>query len=384
VVGLWLIGGSGNVATTVAVGLAALRRGLCEPLGLVTELPLLAGADLVAPADIALGGCDLRPPDVLERARRLARVDRVLSEHLVEEVSGDLEGYAAAIRPGVEASGAGVPDSGAQLAAIQDELRRFAASQRLDRVVAVNLASTEPPWHEPLPADADGLRSHIESGGALPPSALYALACLELGWGYVNFTPSLGSSLPALDEVARLRGAVHGGRDGKTGQTLLKTALAPMLAARNLRVLSWFGQNILGNEDGRTLADPDARRSKERSKGETLPLLLGYRPEMHVDIRYMPPLGDWKVAWDHVLFEGFLGTRMTLQLTWQGADSALAAPLVIDLARLCERALRRGERGLLPYLAMFFKEPMGVTEQAHERQVALLVRHLTSATDPEP
>jgi myo-inositol-1-phosphate synthase len=382
-VGLWLIGASGNVATTVAVGLAALRRGLSERLGLVTELPLLAGADLVAVDDIALAGCDVRPPDVRARARRLAEVDRVLPERLVDAVAADLASYEAAIRPGVTAEAAARAPA-ASLAAIQTELRGFAERSGLDRAVAINLASTEPPWDGPLPGDGDGLRRHVDAGGALPASALYALACLDLGWGYVNFTPSVGSSLPALDDLARRRGAVHGGRDGKTGQTLVKTALAPMFAARNLRVLSWFGQNILGNEDGRTLADPDARRSKERSKGETLPGMLGYRPSAHVDIRYVPPLGDWKVAWDHIMFEGFLGTRMSLQLTWQGADSLLAAPLVIDLARLCERALRRGERGLLPYLAMFFKEPMGVTEQVHERQVGLLLRHLAGPVDPEP
>jgi len=374
-IGLWLIGASGNVATTVAVGLAALRRGLTEPTGLVTELPLLDGADLVALDDIALGGCDLRAPDVLERARRLAHVDRVLPERLVDQVAGDLEQVERAITPGA-AGGA------TALAGVQAELRRFAGRHGIERGVAINLASTEAPWDAALPDDPDDLRRHVEAGGELPPSALYALACIDLGWAYINFTPSLGSSLPALDQLALQRGAVHGGRDGKTGQTLLKSALAPMFAARNLRVLSWFGQNILGNEDGRTLSDPDARRSKQRSKGETLPGMLGYRPSAQVDISYVPPLGDWKVAWDHVLFEGFLGTRMMMMTTWQGADSALAAPLVIDLARLCDRALRRGERGLLTYLAMFFKEPMGMTEQAHERQVALLLRHL--AADPNP
>ena len=166
------------------------------------------------------------------------------------------------------------------------------------------------------------------------------------------------------------------GRDGKTGQTLLKTALAPMFASRHLRVLSWFGQNLLGNDDGRTLTDPEARRSKVRTKGEVLPAMLGYRPAGDIDIRYVEPLGDWKVAWDHILFEGFLGTRMNLQLTWHGADSALAAPLVIDLARLVNRALRRGERGLLSYLGMFFKEPLGASEQGHDRQAEVLLRHL--------
>ena len=140
--GLYLIGGSGNVATTVAVGLGALRRGLAEPIGLVTELPLLAGVDLVALGDIALGGCDVRAADVLERARRLARVDRVLSERLVEDVAGDLERYAAAIRPGVVAGPAGT-GTAAALDAVRDELRRFAEQHGLSRAVAINLASTE-------------------------------------------------------------------------------------------------------------------------------------------------------------------------------------------------------------------------------------------------
>ena len=149
------------------------------------------------------------------------------------------------------------------------------------------------------------------------------------------------------------------GRDGKTGETLVKAALAPMFAARNLRVRSWFGQNILGNSDGRTLAEPTARASKQRSKGALLPAILGYQPDAHVGIDYVPSLGDWKVAWDHIAFDGFLGTRMSLQLSWQGADSILAAPLVIDLARLVDLALRRREAGVLPYLAAFFKDIQG-------------------------
>lgn len=375
---LWLIGGSGNVATTVALGLAALRRRMTEPTGLVTELPILAGADLAALDQIVIGGCDLRSPDVLDRARHMAAVDRIFPEAMVEAVSADLADYAGSLQRGVDAR-ACAADPGAAVAAIQRELRAFAARAGADRAIVVNLASTEAPWSGEVPADAEGLRRHVEAGGALPPSSLYAMACLDLGWGYINFTPSTGACLAGLDDLARARGAVHAGRDGKTGQTLLKTALAPMFATRHLRVLSWFGQNLLGNDDGRTLSDPEARRSKVRTKGEVLPAMLNYRPAGDIDIRYVEPLGDWKVAWDHILFEGFLGTRMNLQLTWHGADSALAAPLVLDLARLTDRALRRGERGLLSYLGMFFKEPLGCAEQAHERQAQLLVRHMVGS-----
>lgn len=372
---LWIIGGSGNVATTVALGLAALRRRMTDPIGLVTELPSLAGVDLAALDRIVVGGCDLRSPDVLERARHMAVVDRIFPEPMIEALAADLADYAGSLQRGVDVR-ACTEDPAAALAAIQRELRDFAARAGVDRAIVVNLASTEAPWSGEVPADADGLRRRVEAGGALPPSSLYAMACLDLGWGYINFTPSTGACLPGLDDLARARGAVHAGRDGKTGQTLLKTALAPMFAARHLRVLSWFGQNLLGNDDGRTLSDPEARRSKLRTKGEVLPAMLGYRPAGDIDIRYVEPLGDWKVAWDHILFEGFLGTRMTMTTTWHGADSALAAPLVIDLARLVDRALRRGERGLLSYLGLFFKEPLGASEQGHDRQAQLLIRHL--------
>src|SRR5262249_3137617 len=152
-------------------------------------------------------------------------------------------------------------------------------------------------------------------------------------------------------------------RDGKTGQTLVKSVLAPLFDVRRLRVLSWFGQNILGNEDGRSLTEPDRLAAKTRTKGGVVPAILGYAPEGQIGIDYVAPLGDWKVAWDHVLFEGFLGTRMTLQVLWHGADSVLAAPLVLDLVRLVDLALRRGEVGPLRHLAVFFKDPMGCTEQ---------------------
>ena len=374
--GLWLIGASGNVATTVAVGLSALRRGLAATTGLVSELPALAGVDLVPLADIALGGCDVRAPDLVARADRLAEVERALSPRLVDAVRPDLEALSAAITPGVAAGSPAAVDE------IQAALRRFVDRHRLDRIAVVNLASTEAPFEAALIADPDQLWRAIAAGAPVPPSAIYAAACLDLGCAYLNFTPSLGSAMPAHDALAEARGAVHAGRDGKTGQTLLKTVLAPMFAGRNLRVLSWFGQNILGNDDGKNLADPDVRRSKERSKSQALPEMLGYTPDAHVDIRYLAPLGDWKVAWDHILFEGFLGTRMTLELSWHGVDSILAAPLVLDLARLADRALRRGERGLLDYLAVFFKEPLGSNATGHERQLALLIRHLTGGREP--
>src|SRR4029077_4789253 len=149
------------------------------------------------------------------------------------------------------------------------------------------------------------------------------------------------------------------GQDGKTGETLLKTVLAPMFARRNLRVLSWGGHNILGTRDGLVLPDPDNKASKLRSKDQVVGEIVGYSPQTHTSIEYIESLDDWKTAWDHVHFRGFLGVKMTLQVTWQGCDSVLAAPLVIDLARLALDAQRRGRGGIQSHLACFFKSPMG-------------------------
>ena len=163
------------------------------------------------------------------------------------------------------------------------------------------------------------------------------------------------------------------GSDGKTGETLVKTCLAPLFAGRALKVLSWEGYNMLGNRDGFVLNDPEARLSKTRSKDAALKKILG-EGDMHtrVTIDYVPSLDDWKVAWDYVHFEGFLGARMSMQFTWQGNDSALAAPLVLDLARLAAYAQAQGESGLMPHLAAYFKSPAGVDEHSFVRQFALL------------
>jgi myo-inositol-1-phosphate synthase len=203
---------------------------------------------------------------------------------------------------------------------------------------------------------------------------------LEAGCPYVNFTPSAGASLPALEELAATRGVPIAGRDGKTGETLVKTVLAPMFARRNLRLLSWVGHNILGNLDGRVLNDPRHKESKVRSKDQVIREIVGYPVQTHTSIEYIESLDDWKTAWDHVHFQGFLGVRMALQFTWQGCDSALAAPLVIDLARLTLLAQRRGQGGVLRHLACFFKSPMGVGEQDFFRQFALLEDYIESVT----
>src|SRR5207244_302195 len=225
------------------------------------------------------------------------------------------------------------------------------------------------------------MRPALEKRGqaVLPASSLYAWAALDLGLPYINFTPSLGASFPAAEELARLRGAPHGGKDGKTGETLLKSVLAPMFALRNWHILSWVGHNIFGNRDGVVLDDPANKASKIRTKDQVISSIVGYKPATHVSIEYIESLDDWKTAWDHIHFRGFLGTKMILQFIWQGCDSLLAAPFVLDLARLSLLAQRRGESGVLKHLSAFFKSPMGVEEHHFFRQFAWLEEYAEKA-----
>jgi myo-inositol-1-phosphate synthase len=266
--------------------------------------------------------------------------------------------------------------------AVQGDLRAFQTANKLDQVVVVNAASTEPPFplgEEHQTYDRLLAAMNAPSPLALPASSLYAFAAIDAGFPFINLTPSRGASMPAIEELARELVLPHAGQDLKTGETLIKSVLAPVFAHRNLRVLSWVGHNILGNRDGLVLNDPENKASKVKSKDLLLKELLGYKPQSIVTIEYVESLDDWKTAWDHIHFEGFLGTKMTLQFTWQGCDSLLAAPLVIDLARLTALAQRRGEAGALSHLASFFKSPLGVSEHDFGKQFALLEAYAQAA-----
>jgi myo-inositol-1-phosphate synthase len=270
------------------------------------------------------------------------------------------------------------PTPRAAIDQIQADLRGFKTSQKLDQLIVVNAASTEPPFstgedHQSL----ERLIPTLERGSppALSTSSIYAFASIDAGFPYVNMTPSCGATLPAMEELARKRGVPLAGQDLKTGETLIKSVLAPMFARRNLHVHSWVGHNILGNRDGLVLNDPDNKASKVKSKDALLAELLGYKPQSIVSIEYVESLDDWKTAWDHIHYEGFLGTKMVLQFTWQGCDSLLAAPLVIDLVRLTALSQRRGEAGTLPHLACFFKNPLGANEHDFGKQFALLEKY---------
>jgi myo-inositol-1-phosphate synthase len=384
--GLWLIGAKGGVATTVTVGLTALRKGLAGSQGLVSELPRFAGLDFAPWGDFTIGGHEIRETTLFAEAEQLVQGNHALDGDLVTKLKSDLDKLDKNTRPGtlynVGSRIESLADASVRklresprgvIERFQADLREFAKNNHLDEVVVVNLASTEPPLETELPPRWKDLARLLDKKKCpLPASSLYAIAALELGYPYINFTPSVGSAPAAIDELAIDRGTCHMGHDGKTGETLLKSVLAPMFAARNLQVLSWVGHNIFGNLDGKVLDDPANKRTKVRSKDRLLHQILGYSPQTLVTIEYIESLGDWKTAWDHIHFRGFLGTPMTLQFTWQGCDSLLAAPLVLDLVRFTELAHRRGQRGLLTFLASFFKSPLGIDQHDFVRQLQML------------
>lgn len=394
-VGLWLVGAFGGVGTTITLGLSALARGLTRTTGLVTALPLFDGLDLPTAGEFVVGGHDIRQGSFTESAREFRRNSRVFEPELIAACEPDLESASARVRPGTKlGSGPAIgrlgswgddraPCSAAEVVdRIGADLATFVESERVEHLIVLNVASTEPPFQVgPVHEGWDALNAALAGGGAevVPASTLYAIAALRGGHTYLNFTPSLGASIPALHALAELTGALHGGKDGKTGETLMKTVLAPMFAARNLEVMSWVGHNIFGNRDGVVLDDPAHKAAKVGTKDQVVHEILGYRPSTLVTIEYIPDMGDWKTAWDHVHFRGFLGTPMTLQFTWQGCDSLLAAPLAIDIARLADFEKRRGGRGLLRHLACFFKSPEGVERNDFFHQFAMLADYATRA-----
>jgi myo-inositol-1-phosphate synthase len=383
--GLWLIGARGSVATTATVGLLALRAGLVEPIGCVTEYPPLAGVVLPSWHDLVVGGHDIVGMPLDKRAELLAE-GGVLPHRLLSGTRAELRAVEAELRPGYHPAS----HRGPQIQAahrLADDLRCFRERHGLARVVVVNVASTEPVVPaQPEHTDLDALEVALDDPGAavLPPSALAAYAALQAGCGFVDFTPSAGARFPALIQLARQRRLPLAGSDGKTGETLVKAVLAPMFVDRALRVRSWAGTNLLGGGDGATLGHPGSASSKLASKACAVSALLGDEVTAPVHIDNVPDLGDWKTAWDHISFTGFLGVRMTLQFTWTGCDSALAAPLVLDLARLTAAGQAAGCGGPLPALAFFFKDPMtGGEPVPHGLAEQAAVLHRWAATLPQ-
>ncbi|WP_229796025.1 inositol-3-phosphate synthase, partial [Saccharothrix coeruleofusca] len=260
--GLWLAGARGSVATTAVCGLLGLRAGLVPPTGCVTEL---LEADLPPWDSLVVGGHDVVCTPLAKRAEQLAKAGVVPSD-LLGPIDGGLAEVEAEIRD------APTGPQGEAAARLVADLESFRARHCLARVVVVNVASTEPP-EPPRPEHEDlaALERALAAGEAvLPPSSLTAYAAMRAGCSFVDFTPSTGAALPALDRLAHQVGVPYAGRDGKTGETLVRTVLAPMFTARALRVLSWSGTNLLGGGDGSTLEDPAHAASKLRTKASGL------------------------------------------------------------------------------------------------------------------
>ena len=374
--GLWLIGARGGLGTTTMLGALAISKGYSPTTGLLTETKLFEPLALRPFEELVFGGYDIRrirtedavretfeetqaclPPWLPKLREEFSRIDR-------EVRLGTLRNCGAAIRnldlePRLLRDKRRLPEL---VTALQKDLRSFRRRNKLDRVIVVNLGSTEPPLdlddthRSPQALEAAIRRNAIRK---IRPSLLYSYAAALEGCPFLHFTPSNATLVPAIQELFLQRGLPFAGKDGKTGETLVKSALAPMFKYRNLRVLSWQGYNILGDRDGRILHNKENLRSKVKTKDAVLSSILGYPLHTHVGIDYVPSLGDRKTAWDFIHFEGFLGQKMRMQFTWEGIDSILAAPLVLDLCRLIDHAARRGEKGALAYLACFFKAPLG-------------------------
>ena len=391
--GVWLFGAYGGLATTVVTGARAIARGLEPPRGLATATDLVDGIDLQPIEGMVFGGHEVRRGDYVSAAEEIQSATGTLPWPLLGKLAADLRAASknvvlgvmpnagatidALVDRGTRGSGKGTRQTLRQQAdQVQADIRTFAKRNRLRRVVCVNLTSTEPTLrlgaaHRSLAALEKAIDRNDQK--AVRPSSIYAYAAAKLGLPLIHFTPSNAALTPAIREAFATSGTPYMGCDGKTGETLVKSALAPMFRYRNLRVLSWQGYNILGDRDGRVLASAKNKAAKVATKDGVLPAILGYPLHSHVGIDYVPSLNDLKTAWDFVHFEGFLGFKMALQFVWQGCDAILAAPLVLDMVRFADLAQRRGESGPLSHLACFFKQPLDTQEHNLHRQWQLLV-----------
>lgn len=370
---LAIAGISGCIGTTIAAGLAGLQRH-AEPVGLLTELPWPPGSGHVSLAD-RLGLAELSSIRVMgwdTDTRPLGDVVRekgIVPPELVHTVAADLQGTIPF--PAITDRRADA------IRGAHEQLRMLRASGQ--GVVLIDLLpAVGTPVASHVHGDLDAFERALLAGDpAITPSMAYAWLALSNGIPYLNFSPNVSAELPALRALARRNRTPFCGKDGKTGQTLLKTALAPMFALRGLRVRGWISANYLGNADGENLSHPEHAAEKLRNKLGVLDDILGYPVENHiVDIRYYRPRGDFKESWDNIDFTGFGGVPMQLKVNLLGGDSVLAAPLAIDAARLLDRAARARAVGPQEQLSLFFKHPIvdGVPEHDLFRQRGLLER----------
>lgn len=368
--GVVIVGVNGAVSSTVIAGVELMVRGIAPRVGMLTEPGNPAPGEQITDhlaftplEDIVFGGWDLQFSDVYAAALH----HKVLPEAQLAQVKDKL----SAIKPwpavfsGEYASNikgdnvVKVKNYREELAHIEKTIADFKKANGCETVVMVNLASTERyqellDCHKSLAAFEKGID---ENHTAISPAMRYFYVANKLGVPYCNFAPSL-TNIPALQEQANELKNPYCGMDGKTGQTLLKTALASMFRVRNLNVIGWYSVNFLGNNDGLVLDNPASNKTKVLSKAAVLDSIVGYRVENHqVHIHYYKPRGDAKEAWDNIDIGGFCGVPMQMKINFLCQDSILAAPLVLDMVRLIQVAKNKGEKGIQKQLSLYFKSP---------------------------
>jgi len=382
--GVWLIGAYGDISTTLMVGCHAIHKGLVSDTGLVTALSPINQLNLIDLNQLVFGGHDIIDKSVFQQAEQIGTHSRTFPYSLVQQLQNELEENNKNICTLPELSWEPTTENNNQPTLkdlselLREQLRSFIKRNNLDRVVMVNLSSAEPyielsEQHENLDTFEQLLNNNQKD--QILPSMLCAYAAFKEHCSYINFSPNIACAIGALKELALNKNTSFYGNDGKTGETLLKTALAPMFAERNLRIMSWEGINLLGNGDGKTLNDTEKCKNKINNKEAVLNNILGYPVHAGVSINYVPSLGDWKTAWDLIHFQGFLDVPMTMQFTWQGCDSILAAPLVIDMIRLTDFADRNNESGPMHHFACFFKNPIEINEHSLFKQFEMLLKY---------
>ena len=381
-----LMVGLGAVATTLVAGVAAVKQGMAEPIGSLTQMgtvrlgkrtdnraPMIKDfVPLATLDDLVFGAWDIFPDDAFESALHAGVLERTLVYALKEDLE-ELrpmrgvfdQNYVKRLNGTAVKAGISKMDLAEQL---MSDIADFKRDNRCDRLVMLWCASTET-FMEPEPehADLDSFeRALRDSSSAIAPSMIYAYAALKSGVPFANGAPNLTVDIPALCELAQQARVPVCGKDFKTGQTLMKTIIAPGLKARMLGLRGWFSTNILGNRDGEVLDDPGSFRTKEESKLGALEYIL--QPDLYptlygdfdhiVRINYYPPRGDNKEGWDNIDIFGWLGYPMQIKVNFLCRDSILAAPIALDLVLFMDLAKRSGMRGIQEWLSFYFKAPM--------------------------
>jgi myo-inositol-1-phosphate synthase len=381
-----LLVGLGAVSTTTIAGVLAIKKGFAKPIGSLTQMghirlgkrtegrsPKISDVVPLAPLDdLVFGGWDIFEDDCYAAARTAG----VIEPSLLEKVRPELEQirpwpavfdqrYVKRLDGPNVKKGRNKRDLAEQ---VMEDIRRFQKEQNLDRLVMVWCGSTEVYMRESEAHAtlANFERALEENDPTIPSSMVYAYAAIRMGIPYANAAPNLSADVPALVDLAAKTKTPLAGKDLKTGQTLIKTIIAPGLKARLLGVEGWYSTNILGNRDGEVLDDPESFKTKEESKKSVLDYIL--QPQLYPDlyenlchvvrINYYPPRGDNKEGWDNIDLVGWLGYPMQLKINFLCRDSILAAPIVLDVALFLDLAKRAGMHGIQEWLSFYFKSPV--------------------------